>query len=362
MIAGIIIVLTVAPLRGQNDVAPNAPWRTMQERTLTLIFNPMAGQLNTAARINDVAGFWQANGWRVFVRPTQHAGHATELAREAAERQHQLVLAAGGDGTINQVANGLVGSESILGPLPVGTANALARELGLPRPNLLEPDSLLRASRLLVDGHVQRMDLNRVETGKVASHALLWTGIGADGFLVQQLEPRPIWSKRLGPVGYSIQALSVMHRLPAMAAVVQIDDLVIEDDFLLIVISNSRLYAGGLVELSARASLDDGQFEVWLFRSGLPARRSTAGHRLGRMARYMTQVRLNIQDVDPGMSCVTGRRVTLETRPKMPCHIDGDSAGYTPLTCEIVPGALQVLVPAAGKGGLFTLPGRPIDA
>ncbi len=94
----------------------------------TLIFNPRAGQLNMGAKVMPVIEFWRRRGWSVKLAPSEAPGHATELARQAAESGEQLVLAAGGDGTISQVANGLAGSETILAPLPVGTSNALARE------------------------------------------------------------------------------------------------------------------------------------------------------------------------------------------------------------------------------------------
>ena len=175
----------------------------------TLIFNPRAGQLNMAAKVEPVADYWREHGWRVTLRPTEAPGHATELARRAADAGEHVVLAAGGDGTMGQVANGLAGSETILAPLPVGTANALGRELRLPRPQLLDPNAPLVAAEALLAGRVQAIDLTQVRNQTAEGHALLWAGVGADGFLVQQLEPRPTWSKRLGPLGYSIQALTV---------------------------------------------------------------------------------------------------------------------------------------------------------
>lgn len=327
----------------------------------TLIFNPRAGQLNVAQRIEQVADFWRRRGWEVEIEPTQRPGHATELARAAADAGVTLVLAAGGDGTLSQVANGLAGSETILAPLPVGTANALARELRLPRPQFFDPRVPLVASESLLAGKVHRVDLNFIQSQTESGYALLWTGVGADGFLVQQLEPRPTWSKRLGPIGYSIQALSVVHKLPAMRAAVKVDNQTFEGDLLLIVISNPRLYAGGLVELSSEALLDDGYFEVWLFRAGeISSRLFTP--RAGLMARYLTEVHLNLQVWDPGVVNLRGKQVIIETRPKMPCHTDGEWAGYTPLTCEIRPLALRLLIPASAPSTLFSLPGEPLAA
>ena len=325
----------------------------------TLIYNPRAGQLNTAAKVQPAADAWRAEGWRVTLRPSSHAGHATQLARAAAEAGEDVVLAAGGDGTLGQVADGLAGSETVLAPLPTGTANALARELRLPRLQFLDPDAPLEAARALLDGRVQCIDLNFVRTHGWSGHALLWAGIGADGYLVQQLEPRPTWSKRLGPVGYSLQALSVLPRLPTMSAVVQVDDQAVEGDWLLIVISNCRLYAGGWLELSADAVFDDGRLEVWLFRAGAFSSRLLPP-RVGLMARYLTGVGLSLQNLDPGVVSLTGRRVVVETRGRIPCQRDGEKAGQTPLTSEIRPGALRLLVPAAAPAALFAKPGAPL--
>lgn len=328
-------------------------------KNATIIFNPRAGQLNMSAKVEPVAALWRARGWRVNLRPTEGPGHATEIARRAAGDGEFLVMAAGGDGTMGQVADGLAGSDTIMAPLPVGTSNALARELKLPRPQLLDSNSPLVASEALMAGRVQYIDLNFVQSNTTSAHALLWTGIGADGFLVQQIEPRPTWSKRLGPIGYSMQALSILHRLPAMNAVIQVDDRTIEDDLLLVLISTSRLYAGGLIALSSGALFDDGHFEVWLFRAGEVSSRIGVP-RVGLMARYLTEVQLNLQEWDPGVVNLVGKRVVIATRPKMPCQTDGEWAGYTPLACQIRPKALRLLVPQAAPTTLFSLPGTPL--
>ena len=325
----------------------------------TIIFNPRAGQLNMTDKVEPVAAFWRAQGWRVNLWPTEAPGHATTLARRAADEGEHLVLAAGGDGTMGQVANGLAHSETIMAPLPIGTSNALARDLKLPRPQLLDFNAPIEASEALLAGRVQRVDLNHVQSQTSSGYALLWTGIGADGFLVQQIEPRPTWSKRLGPIGYSIQMLSVLHRLPAMHAVVQVDDRIIEDDLLLIVISINRLYAGGLIALNTDALFDDGAFEVSLFSANEIAKRVGAP-RAGLIARYLTELQLNMQESDPGMTCLAGKRVVIETRPSMPCQTDGEWAGYTPLTCELIPRALRLLVPLSAPRSLFSKPGTSL--
>ncbi len=98
---------------------------------MLIVYNPTAGR-RRAQRLWRVLDVMAANGVRLELAETRHAGHATELARQAAASGARLVVAAGGDGTIAEVANGLNGSTCMLGVVPLGTANVLAHELELP--------------------------------------------------------------------------------------------------------------------------------------------------------------------------------------------------------------------------------------
>src|SRR5690349_21038193 len=200
-------------------------------RHATLIYNPIAGFWDWSTVIAKVARFWADEGWTLHIESTRYTGHATELARKAAAANHRLVFAAGGDGTLNEVANGLVGTASALAPMPVGTANSFAKELGLPRPNVLYPDFLLEVSQALARGRVQAMDVGYIETAAAplptqqneqdeeqpaalpteqrGRYWLLWASTGIDGFIVDQIEPRPRWFKYLGTAGYAARALSM---------------------------------------------------------------------------------------------------------------------------------------------------------
>jgi diacylglycerol kinase (ATP) len=295
------------------------------------------------------------------VRHTKAAGHATELARAAAEVGHDLVLAAGGDGTLGEVANGLAYTNTIMGVLPVGTANSFARELQMPLPTPWQPNRLLVASDLLLQGRVQTIDLGfthgpEVDTEAVAEddsngrYWLLWTGTGADGFLVDEMEPRPKLYKKLGAVGYALQSLTIAPRYPGMRAEVEVDGRSYEDAFILVLLSNCRLYAGGRINLSPRARLDDGQFEVWLFR----------GNDVKDALRHAYQAWQQRHHIAPDVTKVNGRYITVHTEPPMPCQTDGEKAGHTPFTCELKPGALRLLAPRTAPADLFRHPGEPL--
>lgn len=317
---------------------------THLEREVTLIYNPIAGFWDWETAIAKVANFWRDNGWAVNITPTSHTGHATELARTAAAAGHPMVLAAGGDGTLNEIANALIGSETILAPLPVGTSNSFAKELGLPRPNVLQMDHLIDVSRALLDGTIQRMDCGKSHAGR---YWLLWASTGIDGFVVEQIEPRPRWFKRLGPAGYLARALFFVPQFHGFHAHVTVDDREIHGDFLMVNISNCRMWMGGELRLNRNAVLDDGLFEVWLFR----------GQNWPRLLSYGIEIGLENHVKNHDVTVLRGQSVTIRTDSPMPYHLDGEPADETPLTVTMCPGALRLLVPNTVPAGLFSEPG-----
>lgn len=319
--------------------------------TAVIIFNPHAGTINLAAQLELVADTWRARGWEIKIWPTEAAGHATQLARYAAHNGKQLVIAAGGDGTLGEVANGLAGTETIMAPLPVGTANSFAREVGLPMPSPLDRTQLLKASDLLAAGRVQRMDLGytpQADAGK--QHWLLWAGVGVDSYAVNKIEPRPAWLKKLGTLGYAVQGAVVSSQYSHVTAQIEVDGRSFSGDYILILISNCRNYAGVLT-INPDSALDDGFFEVWLFKGkGLP-----------KLSFHLMNVWRGAHVDASDVECVNGRSVKITTDSNMPVQTDGDPTGSTPFACEIKPSALRLLVPANLPPGLFTQAGKPLN-
>ncbi|MCL4870793.1 MAG: diacylglycerol kinase family lipid kinase [Anaerolineae bacterium] len=312
----------------------------------TLIYNPTAGPLNVMVTIEKVADFWRERGWQMHVEPTRYAGHAVELARFAAAAGQEMVIAAGGDGTLGEVANGLAHSETTLALLPAGTGNSFAKELKMPRAQPFNRNHLLRDCELLWRGRVQQMDLGC----QGSRFWVLWAGAGADGYLVKQIEPRSRLSKKLGPVGYMLQILRLIPKLPPIQATIHVDNHRYQDTFLLITISNCRLFAGGELVLSPQATLDDGQFEVWLF----------PGHGLASILRYLWQIRLGTHTHNPDIRQLTGQQISIESNSPLYYHTDGDLGGTTPMHTTIHPRALRVLIPDSAPGDLFQQTGLPL--
>jgi YegS/Rv2252/BmrU family lipid kinase len=329
---------------------------------VTIIYNPLAGPADFATAIEEIAGEWRDLDWGVTIKPTEAAGHATKLAAEAAAMGCPLVLAAGGDGTLGEVVNGLAETGTIMGVLPAGTANSFARELQMPVPGALQmpiPSSLKQsklhsASAALMAGCVQEMDLGyRMTTDAPAARGrywMLWASTGADGYLVHEVEPRPKWSKKMGWTSYLLQGISVLSNFSHVQARVEVDGYTLEDDYILVLISNSRRYAGGVLTLSQEAYLDDGLLEIWLF----------GGRGLSSISRHGFRALRGQHLQEPDTILLRGQHVTIVTDPPMPVQMDGDPVSATPLECVVKPGALRILVPDSAPEDLFQKAGVPL--
>jgi len=320
-------------------------------RKASLIYNPRAGPINLVTPTTQVAELFRRHGWEMVLRPTQYAGHAMQLAREAVERGDKLVVAAGGDGTLGEAANGLVGSDTIMAPLPVGTANSFARELHMPLPTLWDRHRLMAAAEALLHGRVQRMDVGHTQTSQGGRYWLLWTGAGADGYLVDKVEPRPPWSKKLGRFGYLVQGFMVAPTIPTIYTTLTVDGRVYQDNYQLVVIANCRLYAGGEICLSPLAKLDDGRFEIWMFQAGS----------IWSLMPKLMLARMELHHKIEGISFTTGRSLQISTEPVTPFQTDGEAAGLAPFSCELYPRALRILIPETAPADLFVEGGRPLS-
>lgn len=336
---------------------------------IALIYNPLAGPGNLAPIMEQIALKWQNSGWDVLLQPTNSAGHATILASQAAEAGFLLVLAAGGDGTLGEVVNGLAGSQTIMGILPVGTANSFARELEMPIPGFLEiqatavlPDpfspnffdnKLTTISDALMAGRVHEMDLGwtKISNGE-GRYWMLWTSVGADGYMVHEMEPRPKWTKKIGRADYILRGIPILTRFSHIHAHVEIDGHPFEGDYVLALISNSRRYAGGLITLTKAARLDDGLLEIWLF----------GGQGFPSISRHAFQALRGQHLKQPDTLLVHGKHVVIQTDPPAPLQMDGDPVGQTPIECQIKPAMLRLLVPNFSPTDLFKDSGNPFSS
>jgi YegS/Rv2252/BmrU family lipid kinase len=314
----------------------------------TLIYNPHAGFDDWQEHIEDTANFWRARGWEVTLRQTEYPAHATELAAAAVRAHHHLVLAAGGDGTIHEVANGLLGSQTALAPLPAGTTNCLARDLGLPMPASGAPHWLLDASERLAAGAVHAMDMGGCSNGR---SFLLWAAVGVDSRIVERVEPRSRLFKRFGMAGYVAKATLPFLLYQGSDTRVSVDNESVEGDMLAVIVCNTRLYAGGLFNLSPHNVFDDGKFDTWVLRGRF------SPHMLMHSACIMAGCHTARGDI----TRLSGRHIIIETERPQSFHLDGELNRATPITCTVEPGSLRILSPQGAPADLFEQTGVALE-
>jgi diacylglycerol kinase (ATP) len=247
------------------------------------------------------------------------------MARKAIDAGTELILAAGGDGTLNEVLNGVANTSVPLGILPAGTANVLATEMGLSR-------NIERAARMLPECLPQRISIGRLDGRAKPRYFLSMAGIGFDAHIVYNLSEG--LKRRLGKSAYWIGGFSeIVRRYPEFQ--VEIDGVKHQASSFALV-SRVRNY-GGDFEIARNASLLAGQFEVVLFRgrSPLPYLKYLLGMVTGRLSGMRGVSFVSAQCVrvfDP-----QDRRVYIQ--------VDGENAGRLPATVSLVPDALTLLVP-----------------
>ena len=275
------------------------------------------------ARLAEILG---SKGHNLTVAPTTGPGTASAIACSHIAGGADLILAAGGDGTINEVAEGMVHSQVPLGILPAGTANVLAMEmkLGAKLERAVERLEECRPFRMAV-GHLQADD------GKISRHFLLMAGIGLDAHIVYHVSGA--LKARSGKFAYWVAGWSLLgRRLPEFD--VKVDGRKLRCSFALC--SRVRNY-GGDFEIAREISLFEDDFEVVLFE----------GKSSLRYVPYFAGLAANRLQGMRGVTLVRAREIEL-SKPedsRVYVQVDGESAGHLPAKIRIVPQALTLLVP-----------------
>jgi len=308
-------------------------------KTIPIIVNPTAGGgrlLRTFAGLDAAAG---RCGVELEWRYTDHRGHGTELAREVAERGSPLVLAYGGDGTYNEVARGLLGSDTALGVLPGGTTSVLAYEFGIPRP---APAAL----EALLIGRDRPMRVGRTDRDEIF---LLMLSSGPDVVVLEQLEDG---LKKIGRLGVALQAFREFLRFSSMPALeVTAGGTTMTAGW--VIVGTGRCYAGPyhgtpganpfapIFELVVQQSV--GRRYAVPFALGMP---------LGRHVRRRDVWRGMVDEVE--LRAAGGGRVRYQ--------IDGDLASELPVKARIDSESLLVRLPGAARDPVLARSTAPAPA
>jgi len=292
-----------------------------------LIYNPRAGKFerSSGSLLNRLVDALRREGHNVTVAPTTGPGTAGAIAREHIAAGADLIVAAGGDGTINEVAEGMVHSSIPLAVLPAGTANVLAVETGLSR----TPE---RAAAKLKELQPRRIAVGHVtcDGGRVSRHFLLMAGIGLDAQIVYRVNGA--LKARTGKFAYWVASWSLLGRsLPEFD--VEVDGRPFRCSFALV--SKVKNY-GGDFSIARSVDLLQDRFEVVLFE----------GQSTFRYARYFVGLILNRIQGMKGLTVLRARELKIgcSDDSRVYAQIDGEFAGHLPAEIRIVPDALTVLL------------------
>lgn len=254
-----------------------------------------------------------------LVHTTSRSGEAEILARRAATEGYRKIVAAGGDGTVNEVVNGIAGSKAVLGLLPIGTMNVFATELGLPTHDLDLCWSVIQAENTrLVDLPIA----NRKFFVQLA-------GVGLDAQVVQETSAK--LRRDFGPVSYLIGAAQIAARRPPRLLIESENASINEGSFVLV--GNGRLY-GGPFPFFKHAVMDDGLFDVVVFK------------RLGylEIIKYLQDVIFSSEIRTPEVEYFQTQRLRVKSDETVPVEVDGELVGNCPVEFTVRRRALSVLV------------------
>lgn len=308
----------------RSSCASTAIFNNVKYADMLVILNPVAGRYRAGRQQTTLRYLLtqtaQQVGCRWQMRVTTRPGEATELARQAAANGTPIVVAAGGDGTLGEVANGLVGTTTHLGVLPLGTGNDFARCVGISQ-------NLAVAVETLFTGKPCKVDLGRVGDRYFINVA----GCGFDAAVAQRVNR----GFRLlhGTAAYVAAVYQTLITFKAVQMRLIIDGEPISERALLCTVANSQSYGGGM-RIAPLAQVDDGWLDVCLVKA------------VGKMEfmRIFPRVFTGTHITHPRFMMRKAKRIEVESEPPVPVLVDGDVIGSTPAVFQVYPEAVHVVL------------------
>lgn len=313
-----------------NRISPEVAARPL------FIVNPMSGGGRTKRRIGALVDAIERAGLEADMVFTTHQGHGEDLAKEAIEAGREFLVACGGDGTVFEVANGIMALESNdrvrLGTIGMGTGKDVAKGLGIGRG--------AAAIRAITSGVERRVDLGKVTSrgadgGDLVRYFLLEASAG---WVPEISQSTPRWLKRLGDTApYLVMTAVKMAGPMGRPFTLAIDGQEFDGRYNTVSVHNMELWGGDLVAAPG-ASPDDGLFDVirWGDLSRRTVLKAVSGQRRGG-------THLDIDGIDRHPA----KAVELSSPKPTRLDLDGELGGYLPARIEIVPGAIRFAAPPA---------------
>lgn len=296
----------------------------MAKDKICLIINPISGTESKKYIPEEVASAIDQKRYDLSIRVTGYPNHASEIARHAVKKKYKFVITAGGDGTVNEVARELINSNTVLGILPYGSGNGLARELGIP----LDSE---KAIQIILNAHTRTIDY-----GVANDHIFFCTcGFGFDAFISDRFADE----KKRGPLGYVRNVLESVVDFKAEEYELIYDDGTLTEKAFILTCANASQY-GNQAFIAPGASLDDGMMNVSVLKP------------LNALEIPQTTIQLFTKNIDKNSkmtSLLTKNLVIKRSKPGV-MHIDGEPVKTdSEIKVRMVHKELKVFVPKSDE-------------
>lgn len=293
----------------------------MQKTKVCVIINPVSGTESKKNIPEEVAIALDPTIFDVFIRITGYAGHATEITHDAVKNGYKQIIVAGGDGTVNEVAKAMVNTDTILGIIPFGSGNGLARELGIP----LDSDKALEI--------IKQANTRTIDYGVANGHIFFCTcGFGFDAFISDKFADE----KKRGPLGYVRNVLESVVDFKSDEYEITSDEGTIKERAFVLTCANASQY-GNDAFIAPDADMEDGKMNVSLLKP------------LTAIEIPQTTLQLFTKNIDKNSKMISllTSKLHIKRSQKGLMHVDGEplEAGQE-IDVKIIPKGLNVFAPS----------------
>lgn len=286
---------------------------------VAILVNPKSGRGKAVSAATYIERFLERRG----LNPVLHYSNSIQRTQELANHisfRFPKVISVGGDGTLNEVINGIVGTDCQLGVIPTGDVNVLAVELGIPH-------DIEKAAAIAVSGDVKKIDLGRVND----RYFSVMCGIGLDAEIISQV--KPIVKEVFSEAAYPMTGIKSLINYKPEHLLIKIDNSLLSEGYY-VVVSNSKNY-GGTFSIARKADITDGYLDVCIFKN-----KSVAS-----FIRHIAAIAAGKNLSSKGFEYYRAKEVQVQAEKPVLIQTDGEVVGTTPADIKVVPKKLQIMMP-----------------
>jgi len=301
-------------------------WGGWFVQNIALIVNLTAGHGKCRAKYPEVVDYFKQTNTETKSFFTQRKGHGEELAHQAVREGFDVVVSMGGDGTLNEVVNGLANSTTTLGFIPAGSGNDFGRTFGLTN------GQVAKACRVLTEGQVRTVDLCR-------ANGRFFINVAGAGFDAEVGHMANVWGKRYFP-GHGAYIASILRQLVAFSPremAIEVDGRDVSTKAWMVAVANARYFGGGFM-VAPTAVVDDGLLDVYIIKET---------SKMG-LLRVLPRVMTGDHVSHPAVEFHRAKRVTLNSPHTLAVQADGELIGKLPQAFSIAEHKLKVILPKLG--------------